>query len=262
MSEAMNSNLKIAGDVDASLFGGSNTPKLQRELIDVNRAYMYAVSDGYIKAIDAMIQYLNGVDIEKSVYNKVMLVLTSLVLDEEDIEFLKEKKITDETGVAIPTLTEIQYINDIPLEFDIIQAVYLYILRIAKEAGFYSVNGVFGNLDVSGVMFNNTKDVNETYKSYVVGINGEIEDFTSKKLAQQISDLCKANAIVRKRLIKLANGGKNPSKKEELYIRRAYKFNAETGSLEKRKKAISPIVFAMLANKSEAVYVDLKNLLK
>lgn len=262
MSEAMNSNLPITGSIDATFVGGSNTPKLQRELIDVNREYMYAITDGYIKAIDAMIEYLNGVEVDKKVYNKIMLVLTSLVLDEDDIEYLKEKKITDEVGSAIPSLTEIQYINDIPLEFDIIQAVYLYILRIAKEAGFYSVNGIFGNLDISGVMFNNAKNLSDSYKEYVIGVNGEIEDVASNKLAQRITDLCRANSIVRKRLLKLANGGKTPSKKEELQIRREYKFDIVSGSLEKRKKPINNVVFALLANKSDAVYADLKKLLK
>lgn len=262
MSEAMNSNLKMGADIDADLFGGSNTPKLQRELIDVNREYMYAVTDGYIKAVDAMINYLNGVEVDKGVYNKVMMVLTSLVFNEDDIDFLKENKLTDETGKAIPTLSEIQFINDIPLEFDLIQAVYLYILRIAKEAGFYSQNGIFGNLDVSGVMFNNARNISEVYKSYVIGINGEIEDLPSKRIAQKISDLCRANAIVRERLIKLASGGKKLTKKEEFHIRRHYKYNPTTGSLEKRSKPISSVVFTLLANKNDAVFADLKKLLK
>ncbi len=262
MSEAMNSNLKIGGDVDAELFGGSNTPKLQRELIDVNREYMYALTEGYIRAVDAMIQYLNGVEVDKVVKSKVMLVLTSLVFNEDDIDFLKDSKLTTESGVAIPTLSEIQYINDIPLDFDIVQSVYLYILRIAKEAGFYSQNGVFGNLDVSGVMFNNARNLSEVYKSYVVGIDGEIEDLPSKKIAQKITDLCRANSIVRDRLIKLAGGGKKLSKKEEFYIRRHYKYNPETGSLEKRKKPISSVVFALLANKNDTVFSELKKLLK
>ena len=258
----MNSNLKIGGDVDAELFGGSNTPKLQRELIDVNREYMYALTEGYIRAVDAMIQYLNGVEVDKVVKSKVMLVLTSLVFNEDDIDFLKDSKLTTESGVAIPTLSEIQYINDIPLDFDIVQSVYLYILRIAKEAGFYSQNGVFGNLDVSGVMFNNARNLSEVYKSYVVGIDGEIEDLPSKKIAQKITDLCRVNSIVRDRLIKLAGGGKKLSKKEEFYIRRHYKYNPETGSLEKRKKPISSVVFALLANKNDTVFSELKKLLK
>ncbi|MFA5404754.1 MAG: hypothetical protein WC358_07450 [Ignavibacteria bacterium] len=262
MSEAMNSNLKMGGYVDAELFGGSNTPKLQRELIDVNKEYMYALTDGYIKAVDAMIQYLNGVEVDKTVKNKVMLVLTSLVFNEDDIDFLKDSKLTTETGTAIPTLTELQYINDIPLDFDIVQSVYLYILRIAKEAGFYSQNGVFGNLDISGVMFNNARNLTDVYKSYVVGIDGEIEDIPSKKIAQKITDLCRANSIVRERLIKLAGGGKRLSKKEEFYIRRHYKYNPETGSLEKRNKPISSLVFALLANKNDAVFSELKKLLK
>jgi len=262
MSEAMNSNLKISGDVDADLFGGSNVPKLQRELIQVDRAYMYTITDGYIRAVDAMIQYLNSVDVDKAIKNKIMLVLTSLVFDEDDIDFLKDSKLTTETGVAIPTLSEIQYINDIPLEFDIVQAVYLYILRIAKDAGFYSQNGVFGNLDISGVMFNNARNLSDVYKSYVVGIDGEIEDLPSKKIAQKISDLCRANSIVRERLIKLAGGGKKLSKKEEFYIRRHYKYNPETGSLEKRSKPISSVVFALLANKNDSVFSELKKLLK
>lgn len=263
MSEAMNSVVPVAGDNSDLVVGGStDTPKLMRELINVNREYMYDISNGYILAVDAMINYLNSIEIDKTVYNKVMLVLTSLVLNDEDIEHLKDAKLTDETGVAIPTLSEIQFINDIPLEFDIIQAVYLYILRIAREAGFYSQNGVFGNLDVSGVMFNNARNLSEVYKSYVVGINGEIEDTPSKKLAQQISDLCRANNIVRQRLLKLANGGKQPSKKQELLIRRTYKFDVAKGTLEKRNKPISPVVFALLANKSDAVYSDLKKALK
>lgn len=262
MSEAMNSNLKISNDIDADLFGGSNTPKLQRELIDANKEYMYALTDGYIRAVDAMIQYLNGVDVDKAVKNKVMLVLTSLVFDEDDIDFLKDSKLTSESGVAIPTLSEIQYINDIPLEFDIVQAVYLYILRIAKEAGFYSQNGVFGNLDISGVMFNNARNLSEVYKSYVVGIDGEVEDIPSKRIAQKISDLCRANSIIRERLIKLAGGGKKLSKKEEFYVRRHYKYNPETGSMVKRNKPISSVVFALLANKNDAVFTELKKLLK
>lgn len=262
MAEWMNSNLKVGGDVDAELLGGSNTPKMMRELINVNREYMFDVTNGYILAIDAMIEYLNSVEIDKPTYNKIMLVLTSLILDDEDINYLKDAKITTETGIAIPSLSEIQYLNDIPLEFDIIQAVYLYILRIAKEAGFYSQNGVFGNLDVSGVMFNNVRNLSDAYKSYVVGIDGEIEETPSKKLAQQISDLCRANNVVRQRLLKLANGGKKPSKKEELYIRRNYKFDPTSGSFSKRAKPISTIVFALLANKSDAVYSDLKKMLK
>lgn len=262
MAEWMNSNLKIGGDLDADVLGGSNTPKLQRELINVNREYLFALTDGYIKAIDAMIEYLNGSEIDKGVYSKIMLVLTSLVLDESDIEYLKDAKITGEVGPAIPSMSEIQYLNDIPLEFDIIQAVYLYMLRIAREAGFYSQNGIFGNLDVSGVMFNNARNLSEVYKTYVVGIDGEVEDTPSKKLAQQISELCRANNIVRQRLLKLANGGKKPSKKEEFFIRRNYKFDAVSGSFQKRKKPISSVVFALLANKSDAVYADLKNLLK
>jgi len=262
MAEWMNSNLKISDGLDADVVGGSNTPKLQRELINVNREYLFALTDGYIKAIDAMIEYLNSVEIDKGVYSKIMLVLTSLILDESDIEYLKDTKATGEVGRAIPSMSEIQYLNDIPLEFDIIQAVYLYMLRIAREAGFYSQNGIFGNLDVSGVMFNNARNISDVYKTYVVGIDGEVEDTPSKKLAQQISELCRANNIVRQRLLKLANGGKKPSKKEEFFIRRNYKFDTVSGSFQKRNKPISTVVFALLANKSDAVYADLKNLLK
>ena len=261
MAESMNSILPQLSPNDADISGDKSSPKLQGELIDVNREYLFVITDGYIKAVDAMIEYLNGIEVDKSVYNKIMLVLTSLVLDEEDIKYLKDNKITSDTGKAIPTLSEIQYINDIPIDFDTIQNVYLYILRIAKEAGFYSQNGVFGNLDVSGVMFNNAKDLSQVYQSYVLDINGEIEDTPSKKLAQKISDLSRANAIVRERLIKIINGGKKPSKKVELVIRRNYKFDPLKGSFTKRKP-ISPVVLAMLANKSDLVYNDLKNQLK
>jgi hypothetical protein len=103
MSEAMNSNLKISNDIDADLFGGSNTPKLQRELIDANKEYMYALTDGYIRAIDAMIQYLNGVDVDKAVKNKIMLVLTSLVFDEDDSDDEDlEEGLRREIGEEIP----------------------------------------------------------------------------------------------------------------------------------------------------------------
>lgn len=262
MSESMNSHLKISSSVDASLFGGSDTPKLYRGLMDAGKAYIYPLTKGYIDAIDAMINYLNAVEIDNTIKNKVMLVLTSLVFDEDDLDYLKDNKLTTETGSAIPSISEIQYINDIPLEFDIIQAVYLYILKIAKDAGFYSQSGVFGDVDLSGVMFNNIKNLNETYKSYVIGIDGEIQDTPSNKLAQRISDLCRANSIVRKRLLKLASGGKKLTKKEELHIRRHFKYNPDTGSLEKRSKPISNMVFALLANKNEDVFVKLKNVIK
>jgi len=262
MDNQYNLATMIKDEKDVEVFGGSNTPKLQRQLINVNKEYTFAISEGYIRAIDAMIEYLNNAEVPRAVISKVMLVMTSLVLDDEDIKYLKNTKEYSESGVAIPTMTEVQYINDIPLQFDIIEAVYLYILRIARESGFYSQSGIFGDLDISGVMFSNAKNLSDVYQSYVVGVNGEVMDINSNRLAQKITDLCRANNVVRERLMKLANGGKKPSKKEELDIRRKFKFDPVSGSFQKRLAPISKVVLPMLANKSEVVYVELKNLLK
>ena len=259
--ESMNSNVPMQSNMINSKT--VDLPKLQRQLIAVDRESTYAISNGYIKAIDAMIEYLNGADVPKAVYSKVMLVMTSLVIDEADIVYLKEtSQFSADSGKAIPTMTEVVFLNDIPVEFDIIESVYLYILRIARENGFYSNNGIFGDLNISGIMFDNQKNISEVYQYYVVGLDGEIQDVPSNKIAQKISTLANANGILRERLIKMVNGGKKPSKSEELDIRRKYKFNPITGSMEKRPKAINKVVYTLLANKNDAVYADLKKMLK
>jgi hypothetical protein len=257
MAEWMNENV-----LDAVGEAPDPYTKMQRQLINVNKEYQYALSNGYVKAIDAMISYLNNSDISSAVRNKVTLVMTSLLLDDSDVDYLKDSVAGIDSGSAIPSMSEALFINDIPLEFDIIEAVYQYILRIAREAGFYNNGGIFGDINLSGVMFTNNKDLSEVYQSYIIGIDGEIVDSTSTVLAKKITDLCRANNVVRERLMKLVNGGKKPSKKDEVAIRLKYKFDPSTGSLQKRAKPINKVVFAMLAKKSDIVYSELKKLLK
>lgn len=265
----MESNLNqlIVDNKDASVFGGSNTPKMQRELIKINKEYLYDLSVGYINAIDAMIDHLNSVEVETSVRNKIMMLMTSLVLDDEDVEYLRTEPAFAEEGDAIPSLTEIAYVNDIPFEFDIIEAIYIYLFKIAKDNGFMENNGIFGNLDLSGIILANSKDYRETYQSYIVGLDGAIQDESTKKLAQKISDLCRANNAIRDRMLRLMNNGKKPSKKEELDFRRKYKLDTAKGSFELRlhgnqPKPISKTVFALIAKKNDVVYSELKKLLK
>ena len=255
----------VRDERDASVFGGGNTPKYQKELIKDNREYLYALSDGYVKAIDQIIKYLNSVEIDKTVYNKIMHVMTNLVLNDEDVDYIDNSSDYKESGEAIPNMSEVLYVNDIPLEFDIIETVYLFLLKISREHGFMKQNGIFGDINISGVVISNIKNLNEVYKSYIIGLDGEVQDTPTSKIAQKITDLCRANNVLRERMIKLLNGGKKPSKKEEIEFRLGYKFDGATGSFQKRLDPITkknaPIsvkVYELLANKNKNAYSGLK----
>lgn len=255
----------IRDEKDARVYGGSDITKIHRDYIKYSNEYEFPLADGYIKAIDAMIDYFNSVELDKMVYNKILNVMTNLVLNDEDVEYIDGSSDYKETGVAIPNMTEICYINDIPFKLDIIETVYLFLLKVARENGFMSQNGIFGDINISGVVISNLKDLNESYSSYVIGLDGEIQDTPSSKLVQKISDLCRANNVLRERMIKLMNGGKKVSKKDEIEFRRMYKFDEKSGSFQKRLDPITgknaPIsvkVFELMANKNKNAYVFLK----
>ena len=255
----------IRDEKDAQVYGGSDISKIHRDYIKYTNEYEFPLADGYIKAIDRIIEHLNSVDLDKTLYNKVLNVMTNLVLNDEDVEYIDNTTNYKESGVAIPNMTEICYINDIPFQFDIIETVYLFLLKIARENGFFAQNGIFGDINVSGIVISNIKDLNETYQSYVIGLDGEIQDIPTSSLVKKISDLCRANNVLRERMIKLMNGGKKISKADEFEFRRMYKFDGKSGSFQKRidpitgKNApISVKVFELMANKNKNAYTFLK----
>lgn len=255
----------IRDERDAQVYGGGDISKIHKDYINYSNEYEFPLADGYIKAIDEMIKYFNSIELDRMVYNKVLNVMTNLVLNDEDVDYIDNTSDYKESGAAIPNMTEICYINDIPFQFDIIEAVYLFLLKIARENAFFAQNGIFGDINISGIVISNIKDLNESYQSYVIGLDGEIQDIPSSRLVQKISDLCRANNVLRERMIKLMNGGKKVTKKEEIEFRRAYKFDGKSGSFQKRldpvtgKNApISVKVFELMANKNKNAYVFLK----
>lgn len=221
-----------------------------------NKQYLQGISDGYIKNVDLLIEQVNLNDaIDSKIRHKILALMISLVLDNDDLAEIKKTSKIKETSLIIPNMTEVQFINDIPFDLDIIEKVFKYILQILKGTDFLR-GSQFGEIPVSGVYFDNIKDFNDVFTS---------ELFANEKNSQLVQDIDvfnKKNRLIRKRMLEFVNKGKAVDKKSEIKIRREYKFDVNNQSFVKRPKPIAKKVYDLLGEKLYIAYESLYSSIK
>jgi hypothetical protein len=212
-----------------------------------NKEYIKSLCEGYISKIDSLVEKINlDENLDNKIKNKVLALMISLVLDNSDIaELRKNKSSIKEITNLIPNLTEIQYINDIPFDLDVVEAVYAYVIRLLQGSNILEGHqfGLF--------TYDNSKDYNEVFSTKIYGA------LSNKDLVQNIDAFNTKNRLIRKRLIEFVTKGKKIDKKAELKIRREYKFEPSIQTFVKRDKLISKKVFDLLAEKLASAYENL-----
>ena len=224
----------------------------ESEFKKFNKEYLESLCNGYVEKIDALIEKINMSDVlDDKTKNKIAALMISLVLDNEDIlELKKTSKIKSEISSIIPNMTEIQFINDIPFDIDIVERVFKYILKAIQGSNIVE-GSQFGMINE-----NNYKDFNDVFSIEVIG------EASRKDVVQDISYFNKKNKLVRQRLIEFATNGKKIDKKDEIKIRREYKFDPKSQSFQKRPKAIAKKVYDLLAEKISKAYDSLYDTIK
>lgn len=224
-------------------------PQNENKFIKHNKQYIEGLVNGYVKTIDRLIEVANMSEtLSTKSRAKLLALMVGLVIDKDDAAEIKKNSKVDYSSKIIPNMTEINYVNDIPFDLDVIEAVFKYVTQILKDEG--QVEGsAFG--DSSGVNFINIKDLNQVYSIETIGFP------TKKELAQDLSVFKKKNDMIRKRLFDFVNSGKVPEKRIEIKIRRNFKFNPEIQSYQRRKKPIAKKVYDLLANQLLVAYEDL-----
>lgn len=233
------------GEID--IYGKPSTGNF----LKFNKQYVEGLVEGYTKAIDRLIEKINLDDnIDKKIRAKVLVLMIGLVIDNEDASSLKKNSPAIGTSRIIPNLTEISYVNDIPFDLDVVEYIFKYISQTMKTAGLLE-GSEFGDIEISGVHFDNLKDYNQVFSTEYIGGNDPCE------LVQDISYFKKKNNLIRSRLFDFVGKGKTLTNESKIKIRREFKFNPSTQVFQRRKKPISKKVYTMLADKLLLSYDDL-----
>lgn len=216
-----------------------------------NKQYIEGLVEGYIKAIDRLIEIANMSEkITKKTRAKVLALMIGLVIDTEDASTIKKNSKSSVDSRLIPNMTEINYINDIPFDIDVVECVFKYISQLLKTEGELE-GSTFGDISISGVHFSNLKDFNQCFSVETIGVK------PNKEVLQDLSYFKKRNDLIRKRLFEFSKSNKSPEKVVEIKIRREYKFNPEIQTYQRRKKPIAKKVYDILANQLLVAYDDL-----
>lgn len=216
-----------------------------------NKQYIEGLVEGYIKAIDRLIEKVNlSEDIDKKTKAKVLVLMIGLVIDTEDASEIKKNSKTSGISRIIPNMTELSYVNDIPFDLDVVEYVFKYLSQILKGTGTLE-GSEFGDITISGVHFDNLKDFNQVFSTEYVDLKSPVE------LAQDISYFKKKNNLIRARLFDFVGKGSKIPNEVKIKIRREFKFEIVSQSFQRRKKPIAKKVYDMLADKLLIAYDDL-----
>jgi len=216
-----------------------------------NREYIESLTNGYVDAINKLIEHVNSSEtIDEKTKNKILVLMTSLVLDNSDVLELKKSSKIKSFSSLIPNMTEIEYINDVPFDLDITERIFKYIAKILQGTDILEAVGL---VEIS---IDNYRDFNEVFSSRIIGVENNVE------LIQDICYFNKKNSLIRNRLLDLATKGAKVDKKSEIKIRREYKFDPDSQSFKKRNKPIAKKVYELLAEKYLKAYDSLYSSIK
>lgn len=216
-----------------------------------NKQYIEGLVEGYTKAVDRLIEKINiSENVDKKTRAKALVLMVGLVIDNDDAAVIKKNSKSIGSSRIIPNLTELSYVNDVPFDLDVVEYVFKYLSTIMKTSG--NLEGSeFGDLDISGVHFDNLKDFNQVFSTEYIGIKDPCE------LVQDLSSFKKKNGLLRSRLFEFVGRGKEVPTEVKIKIRREFKFDQTSQSFSRRKKPIAKKVYDMLADKLLIAYDDL-----
>lgn len=233
----------------------SSDPIKQTRYTKFNKQYLEGLCENYIDTIDKMICQINqSDDLDPHIKNKIIALMISLVLDRDDLLELKKSSRIKEISMLIPNMTEISFINDVPFDIDIVEAVYRYIIQLLKGTDLLR-GSQFGG--IAATEHNNLKDYNDVFSTYILG-----KEDDTLMLVQNIDTFNKKNKLIRQRLLDFATKGKGVNKKDEIKIRREFKFDDKTQSFVRREKPIAKKVLDLLAEKLFVAYDRLADYLE
>lgn len=260
----MDTNLVVQPYLMRMESGDANIKSLDKPQITMNdrlkmynKEYIALIKSGYVNLIDSIIEDVNNSEAkyDDTTKNKILLLMISLVLDSEDVKAIKKNSKVKSVTTIIPNITELEYLNDIPFDQDIVERVYRYLYRLVKDK-FVLPDTPGGNICATGVVFDNQKDFEEVFQTYVIE-NDKIRELKNSELTQDISEFTKKNKLIRQKMIEFVSRSGEVTKEKEIEIRRKYKFDPQSQSFQKRKNPISKKVFDLLAEKNLVVYKSL-----
>lgn len=263
----MASLVGMVNEENCGVFGGTQMSKPEAYYNTNGQGYLYPLVEAYEKAIDKMIAFLNDIDIDKKFRAKMILLMTSLVLDDKDVDTIKSSgKRFKEDYDAIPTISELSLINDIPFSFELIESLYIWIFNSCKKYGYIEQNGEFEKLKNWDIDVFKDGKYKAFYQNYIVTIDDKVINFDEVGTFEDLKAFNRANHALRERLYKIINKGKPVNTSDAIELRRRYRYNSSTDQFEERKNKngksapVSKVVYQMLADKNRKAYEFLQSL--